>query len=233
MYLGYKDYGCSTFTGPPIKPPSSEHNPLPKPLPHESVYLHWTMPLSLPAMNASIVCNGRELETYDVKQEGISSLTGFIASEAGKVRVFFPQTDALWTTTEPIVSGLSNSKSQCQTIWLTLRSKLLYSLMGSGLKAMLCEPGRAGNSWGYIRAPTRSYHSSSRNFSLLVRLSFRCLSSSLLMCVERPRLGRRTSCSRNGDYRTQSLSLSNTTRHHRKVEKKLKMVWGFGTHLWA
>ena len=52
------------------------------------------MPLSLPAVNAAIVCDGKELETYDVKQEGISSLTGFIASEAGKVRVFLPQTDA-------------------------------------------------------------------------------------------------------------------------------------------
>ena len=40
-------------------------------------------------MNAAIVCDGKELETYDVKQEGTSSLTGFIASEAGKVRAFF------------------------------------------------------------------------------------------------------------------------------------------------
>jgi len=42
------------------------------------------MPLSLPALNAAIVCDGRELETYDAKQEGTSSLTAFIASEAGK-----------------------------------------------------------------------------------------------------------------------------------------------------
>ncbi|KAN0130158.1 hypothetical protein V8E53_012103 [Lactarius tabidus] len=42
------------------------------------------MPLSLPAMNAAIVCDGKELETYDVKQESTSSMTGFIASEAGK-----------------------------------------------------------------------------------------------------------------------------------------------------
>jgi len=42
------------------------------------------MPLILPAMNAAIICNGRELETYDVKQEGTSSLTAFVASEAGK-----------------------------------------------------------------------------------------------------------------------------------------------------
>ncbi|KAH8996750.1 hypothetical protein EDB92DRAFT_1942366 [Lactarius akahatsu] len=42
------------------------------------------MPLSLPSMNAAIVCDDMELETYDVKQEGTSSLTAFIASEAGK-----------------------------------------------------------------------------------------------------------------------------------------------------
>jgi hypothetical protein len=35
-------------------------------------------------MNAAVVCDGKELETYDVKQEGTSSLTAFIPSEAGK-----------------------------------------------------------------------------------------------------------------------------------------------------
>ncbi|KAH9066481.1 hypothetical protein EDB87DRAFT_726540 [Lactarius vividus] len=42
------------------------------------------MPLSLLSLNAAIVCDGKELETYDVKQEGTSSLRAFIASEAGK-----------------------------------------------------------------------------------------------------------------------------------------------------
>ncbi|KAH9067806.1 hypothetical protein EDB87DRAFT_43864 [Lactarius vividus] len=42
------------------------------------------MPLSLPSMSVAIVCDGEELETYGVKQEGMSSLTAFIASEAGK-----------------------------------------------------------------------------------------------------------------------------------------------------
>ena len=46
------------------------------------------MPLSLPVMSVAIVCEGKELETYDVKQEGQSSLTAFIASEAGKVSIF-------------------------------------------------------------------------------------------------------------------------------------------------
>lgn len=45
------------------------------------------MPLSLPAMNVAIVCEGRELETFDVKQDGTTShasLTASMASEAGK-----------------------------------------------------------------------------------------------------------------------------------------------------
>ncbi|KAF8268891.1 hypothetical protein EI94DRAFT_1699864 [Lactarius quietus] len=42
------------------------------------------MPLSLPPMNVAIVCDGKELKPYDVKQEGTSSLTAFIASKAGK-----------------------------------------------------------------------------------------------------------------------------------------------------
>jgi hypothetical protein len=45
------------------------------------------MPLNLPAMSAAIVCDGKELETYDVKPESTSSLMGFIASEAGNVTV--------------------------------------------------------------------------------------------------------------------------------------------------
>jgi hypothetical protein len=31
------------------------------------------------------MCDGHELETYDVKQEGPSSIRAFVASEAGKV----------------------------------------------------------------------------------------------------------------------------------------------------
>ncbi|KAH9072850.1 hypothetical protein EDB83DRAFT_2568583 [Lactarius deliciosus] len=42
------------------------------------------MPLSLPSMSVAVVCDGKELEMYDVKQEGMSSSTAFIASEAGK-----------------------------------------------------------------------------------------------------------------------------------------------------
>ena len=41
-------------------------------------------------MNVAIICDDKELEIYDVKQDGTSSLTAFVASEAGKVRTFFP-----------------------------------------------------------------------------------------------------------------------------------------------
>ncbi|KAF8487198.1 hypothetical protein DFH94DRAFT_687674 [Russula ochroleuca] len=41
------------------------------------------MPLSLLSLNFAIICEGNELETYDVK-EGPNSIMAFVASEAGK-----------------------------------------------------------------------------------------------------------------------------------------------------
>ena len=43
------------------------------------------MPLRLPQLSFAIICEGNELETYDVKPEGPSSLKAFVASAAGKV----------------------------------------------------------------------------------------------------------------------------------------------------
>lgn len=45
------------------------------------------MPLHLPSLSLAIICDGTELETYDVKPEGPSSIRAFVASEAGKVSV--------------------------------------------------------------------------------------------------------------------------------------------------
>lgn len=47
-----------------------------------------TMPLRLPQLSLTITCEGNELELFDVKQEGPSLVTAFVASEAGKVRRF-------------------------------------------------------------------------------------------------------------------------------------------------
>ena len=44
-----------------------------------------TMPLNVQSFGITIVCDGDELQTYDVKQEGPNSITAFVASEAGKV----------------------------------------------------------------------------------------------------------------------------------------------------
>jgi hypothetical protein len=44
-----------------------------------------TMPLSVQSLGVTIVCDGNELQTYDVKQEGPNSIMAFVASEAGKV----------------------------------------------------------------------------------------------------------------------------------------------------
>ena len=64
------------------------------------------MPLSLPAMGAAVICDGKELEAYDAKRDGTSSLTAFIASEAGKVRTLSP----------PRTNSLI--KNHCGTKWL-------------------------------------------------------------------------------------------------------------------
>jgi hypothetical protein len=45
------------------------------------------MPLSLLPLNFAITCEGNELETYDVVQEGPNSTRAYVASEAGKVSV--------------------------------------------------------------------------------------------------------------------------------------------------
>ena len=52
------------------------------------VYIYTrTMPLCLPQLNFAIICEGNELETFDVKQERPSLVTAFVASAAGKVGV--------------------------------------------------------------------------------------------------------------------------------------------------
>jgi hypothetical protein len=48
------------------------------------------MPLNLEPLSLSIICDGSELETYDVKQDGPNSIQAYVASEAGKVIVCFP-----------------------------------------------------------------------------------------------------------------------------------------------
>ena len=45
------------------------------------------MPLSLQAFEFAINCDGKELETHDVEEEGPNSMRAFVASEAGKVSV--------------------------------------------------------------------------------------------------------------------------------------------------
>ncbi len=63
------------------------------------------------------VCDGKELETYDAKQEGMLSLTAFIASVAGKGEsVFPPRTNPLRTDADLIVSRSNNSKPRTRTI---------------------------------------------------------------------------------------------------------------------
>jgi hypothetical protein len=45
------------------------------------------MPLSLLSLDFGIVCDGEELELYNVNMEDPSSVRAFVASEAGKVSI--------------------------------------------------------------------------------------------------------------------------------------------------
>ena len=104
------------------------------------------MSLSLPAMNAAVVCGGKELEAYAVKREGTSSLTAFIASEAGKVRAVSPPLLKLRTTVEPTVSRFSNSKSRTRTICSTFSLPFSCTSMGDWFNLDVCKPRPAANS---------------------------------------------------------------------------------------
>jgi len=46
------------------------------------------MPLRLSQLSLAIKCDENELETFDVKREGPSLISAFVASEAGKVGCF-------------------------------------------------------------------------------------------------------------------------------------------------
>ena len=59
-------------------------------------------------MDTAIVCDDEELEAYDVKQDGTTSLTAFVASEAGKVRVFFLPSPLHCRRTNRLDSAIQN-----------------------------------------------------------------------------------------------------------------------------
>lgn len=89
------------------------------------------MSLSLQAFELSIDCDGKELEMYDVKQEGPNSMRAFVASEAGKVSI----TKILLASR--LTVDTSNSKSQLKTNYWTLTLALACVSTGSGLTVML------------------------------------------------------------------------------------------------
>ena len=64
-------------------------------------------------MNAAIVCDGKDLETYNVKQDGTSSLVAFVSSEAGKVSAILTDQEA--DPRETNFVWLSNSRSLSRT----------------------------------------------------------------------------------------------------------------------
>ena len=89
------------------------------------------MSLSLQAFELAIDCDGKELEMYDVKQEGPNSMRAFVASEAGKVSI--PKIHLA----SRLTVDTSNSKSQLKTNYWTLNLTFTCISTGSGLTVML------------------------------------------------------------------------------------------------
>lgn len=46
------------------------------------------MSLSLLSLQATVICDGKAMDTYSVQQDGASALSAYVASEAGKVGIF-------------------------------------------------------------------------------------------------------------------------------------------------
>jgi hypothetical protein len=95
------------------------------------------MPLSLQSLEFALICDGNELETHDVKQEGPNSIRAFVASEAGKVSV--PRIP-LVSTRRPTVE-ISILESSIITICSTPTLCLSCISMGSAFIGVTYELG--------------------------------------------------------------------------------------------
>ena len=112
------------------------------------------MPLTLPPFNFAIICDGKELETYDVKEEtleeGPDSITAFVASEAGKVSV-------------PKVPFVSTRKTDCrdQQFRVAMTNNLsnfdlcfALHIDGKYISGMDLRAGHQGELWGIRNSDT-------------------------------------------------------------------------------
>jgi hypothetical protein len=76
------------------------------------------MPLHSPYLSFAIECDENELETFDVRQDGPSSTTAFVASEAGKVGYLFSPQNLLKRMSK-------NFNNRDQQFRVTYRNNLL------------------------------------------------------------------------------------------------------------
>jgi len=97
------------------------------------------MPLRLPQLSIAIVCEGNELEMFDVKQEGPSLVRAFVASEAGKVGV----SPSLLMMSDERIYATRNSGSPSRTAWTTATSRSICVSTESSFIRHTCEPTRA------------------------------------------------------------------------------------------
>ena len=87
-------------------------------------------------LNFAIICEGNELETYDVKQEGPNS-RAFVASRAGKVSISrIPS-----VSTRRLIVVISNSMSRMKTTCWTLTFRFTCIWMESALTEGIYNPG--------------------------------------------------------------------------------------------
>jgi hypothetical protein len=153
------------------------------------------MPLSLQSLNVALICDGNELETYDVKQEGPNSIRAFVASEAGKVSV---PSIPLVTTRRPTVE-ISNSESCLPTCWIPTFTLSCIST-GSAFMTAIYQLEIRVKYWGSKRPLPRSFHSSFRSCNSSVRSpSIPWATYSFLISYRRSRLGKCPCHAGNGD----------------------------------
>src|SRR6266702_2472704 len=96
-----------------------------------------------------LYATAKELETYDLKQEGASSLTAYIAREAGKVRAFSIPSDRANKnrrgTNRFAIQQFEITFSNNLTNFESLSSPTSYTSTGDWFKLCICEPGRAAH----------------------------------------------------------------------------------------
>jgi len=168
------------------------------------------MPLRLPQLSFAIKCEGNELEMFDVKQEDPSSMTAFVASEAGKVGAFSLRK-------KPADELRANADDGDQQFRVTFVNNLvdcdlsLHLLIdGETVRKTYVRAQEYSHVVGIHKGPTSVLPFKFQELELVGAFAHTCLAlwwKALIFATDRrPRRGRCPRRARNGDDRTSSLS---------------------------